>query len=90
MSNINKHPKFPRFMSELAFKGLTVKDFAELLQQRGYKEYNYNLVRRKLRGDSSLDYEDIIIFSEVLGVEESIFFNLEYTKRKPGNESYCI
>ena len=77
-----KNPKFPKFMSLLYSKGLDVKEFTKILIDSGYQQYNYNNVRRKLRGDSSLDFEDIVIFSRVMNVEESIFFNIRYTKCK--------
>lgn len=83
MSSIMKKPKFPKFMSVLYSKGLDIKAFVTLLNEAGYEEYNYNIVRKKLRGDSSLNFEDIIIFSKVMKVEESIFFNFEYTKCIP-------
>lgn len=82
MSSIMKNPKFPKFMSLLYSKGLDVKEFTKILIDSGYQQYNYNNVRRKLRGDSSLDFEDIVIFSRVMNVEESIFFNIRYTKCK--------
>lgn len=62
---------------------MNIKDFVKLLNENGYNQYNYNLVRRKLRGDSPLEYDDIIVFSKVMGVEESIFFNLKFTKCIP-------
>lgn len=83
MSSIMKKPKFPKFMSLLYSKGLDVKEFTKILIDSGYHQYNYNNVRKKLRGDSSLDFEDIVIFSRVMGVKESIFFNLRYTKCIP-------
>lgn len=83
MSSIMKKPKFPRFMSLLYSKGLDVKGFTKILNDAGYEQYNYNNVRKKLRGDSSLEYEDIIVFAKVMNEEESIFFNLWYTKCIP-------
>lgn len=83
MPTIMREPKFPKFMGLIYSKGMNIKDFVKLLHEKGYEEYNYNLVRRKLRGDSPLEYEDIIIFSKVMGVEESIFFNFKYTKCIP-------
>lgn len=82
MSSIMKNPKFPKFMSLLYSRGLDVKEFTKILIDSGYQQYNYNNVRKKLRGDSSLDFEDIVIFSRVMNVEESIFFNIRYTKCK--------
>ena len=69
-----KEPKFPKFIGHLSSKGLDIKSFTEILGNEGYS-YKYHTVRRKLIGESSLDYEDIIIFSKVLNVDESIFFN---------------
>lgn len=83
MSSIMKNPKFPKFMSVLYSRGLDIKAFVDLLNEAGYEEYNYNNVRKKLRGDSSLNYDDILIFSKVMEVEESIFFKLRYTKCIP-------
>lgn len=70
-------------MSLLYSKGLDVKGFTKILNDAGYEQYNYNNVRKKLRGDSSLEYEDIIVFAKVMNEEESIFFNLWYTKCIP-------
>lgn len=83
MSSIMKNPKFPKFMSVLYSRGLDIKAFVDLLNEEGYGEYNYNNVRKKLRGDSSLNYDDIVTFSKVMRVEESIFFKLKYTKCIP-------
>jgi len=69
-----KKPKFPKFIGHLSSLGLDIKSFTEVLEQEGYN-YKYHTVRRKLIGESALDYEDIIIFSKVLNVDESIFFN---------------
>lgn len=69
-----KKPKFPKFIGHLSSKGLDVKTFTEILEKEGY-DYKYHTVRRKLIGESALDYDDIIIFSKVLEVDESIFFN---------------
>lgn len=80
MPSIMKKPKFPKFMSVLYSKGLDIKAFVALLNEAGYEEYNYNNVRKKLRGDSALNYDDIIIFSKVMLVEESVFFSFQYTE----------
>ena len=48
--------------------------FTEILNNKGY-EYKYASVLRKINGTTKLDYDDIVIFSEVLGVDETIFFN---------------
>ncbi|MGF9978716.1 hypothetical protein [Viridibacillus arvi] len=83
MSSIMKKPKFPKFMSLLYSRGLDIKEFTKILIDSGYHQYNYNNVRKKLRGDSSLDFEDIVVFSRVMNVKESIFFNNQYTKCIP-------
>lgn len=69
-----KEPKFPKFIGHLHSKGLDMKSFTMVLNNKGY-DYKYPTVRRKLIGETSLDYEDIIIFSKVVEVDESIFFN---------------
>lgn len=89
MSSVMRVPKFPKFMALLYSRGSNVKDFTNLLIEKGYTEYNYNLVRRKLRGDSALDWEDIKVFSEILDSDESIFFNTQYTNCKLG-ENECV
>jgi len=66
-------PKFPKFIGHLYSQGIDMKIFTEMLQNKGH-DYKYHTVRRKLSGESSLNYEDIIIFAEVAGTEESIFF----------------
>lgn len=73
MARDNELPKFPKFMGHLESRGMNIKILTEVLNNKGH-EYKYNTVRRKLRGDSDLNYDDIIIFADVLGVEESIFF----------------
>lgn len=88
MSSIMREPKFPKFMALLYSKGSNVKEFTDLLIKEGYEEYNYSLVRRKLRGDSALDWEDIKVFSKVLGVNESIFFSRRFTDCKPKELSH--
>ena len=89
MSSIMREPKFPRFMALLYSRGSNVKEFTDLLISEGYDEYNYNLVRRKLRGDSALEWDDIIVFCKVIGVNESIFFNGQFTNCKP-EEVNCV
>lgn len=74
MSSIMREPKFPKFMALLYSQGMDVKNFTSHLKERGYEQYNYNNVRRKLRGDSALDWDDIVVFSEVMDANESIFF----------------
>lgn len=68
-------PKFPKFMAHLYANGMDVKVFTAILNNKGYEKYKYHTVLRKLNGESSLHYEDIVIFCKVLGLEESIFFN---------------
>jgi len=75
MVRVADKPKFPKFMGYLYSQGLNMKMFTGMLNNKGYDQYNYNNVRRKLNGESDLNYDDIIIFSHVLGVEESIFFD---------------
>lgn len=72
---INKKPKFPKFTGHLYAQGLNIKLFAEMLRNKGYQNYNYNNVRKKIKGESALEYEDMIVFSRVLGVDETIFFD---------------
>lgn len=72
---IAEKPKFPKFTGHLYSQGLNIKMFAELLRNKGYDKYNYNNVRKKIKGESDLNYDDIIIFSQVLGVDETIFFD---------------
>lgn len=69
-----KKPKFPKFIGHLHSKGLDMKTFTLVLNNKGY-DYKYHTVRRKLIGESSLDFEDIIIFSRAVDTEESIFFD---------------
>jgi len=73
MTTIEK-PKFPKFMAHLTANGLDVKTLSSILQNKGYNQYKYHTVLRKLNGTSSLHYDDIVVFSRVLEVEESIFF----------------
>lgn len=73
MTTLEK-PKFPKFMAHLTANGLDMKLVSEILQNKGYKQYKYHTVLRKLNGTSSLNYEDIIIFSEVLDLDVPIFF----------------
>lgn len=74
MTEATKKHKFPKFMGLLTSKGLDLTSFTTVLNNRGY-DYKYQTVRRKLVGVSPLDYDDIVIFSKVLEVDESIFFN---------------
>lgn len=74
MIQTENKPKFPKFVGYLHSQGLNIKMFAEILENKGYSQYNYNNVRKKIRGDADLNYDDIIIFSEVLNVGEDIFF----------------
>ena len=69
-----KKPKFPKFIGHLHSKGLDMKTFTQVLNNKGY-DYGYHTVRRKLNGETSLDFEDIIIFAKSVEVDESIFFN---------------
>lgn len=69
-----RKPKFPKFMGLLSSKGMDVKVLTEVLNNKGY-DYKYATVLRKLNGDVRLHYDDIIIFSEVMEVDETIFFN---------------
>lgn len=74
LENSTKKPKFPKFVGHLYSNGLDVKTFTEILNNKGH-EYKYASVLRKINGTTKLDYDDIVIFSEVLGVDETIFFN---------------
>ena len=74
MSQAAKKPKFPKFMGLLSSKGMDVKVLTEVLNNKGY-DYKYATVLRKLNGDVNLNYKDIVIFSEVMEVDETIFFN---------------
>lgn len=74
MTHTKEKPKFPKFMGHLYSNGMDVKIFTNILNNKGYDRYKYHTVLRKLKGESALNYDDIIIFSKVLGVEESIFF----------------
>lgn len=74
MIGTKEKPKFPKFIGHLHSKGLDVKSFTAILNNKGYDQYKYHTVLRKLNGESPLTFEDIIIFSSVLEVEESIFF----------------
>jgi len=74
MNQLTKKPKFPKFMGLLSSKGMDVKVFTEVLNNKGY-EYKYATVLRKLNGEVKLHYDDIVIFSEVMEVDETIFFN---------------
>lgn len=73
-----KENKFHSFMVALFDKGYDIKSFTKKLNNDGH-EYKYATVRRKLKGETFLTYDDIVIFSDSLGVDESIFFNKEYT-----------
>lgn len=75
MNGTLEKPKFPKFMAHLYANGMDVKILTGMLNNKGYEEYKYHTVLRKLNGESKLNYDDIVIFSKVLGVEESIFFN---------------
>lgn len=74
MTDKIKQPKFPKFIGHLSSRGMDVKTFTTVLNNKGY-DYKYPTVRRKLNGESPLDFDDIVVFSEVMEVEESIFFN---------------
>lgn len=74
MVSSTKKPKFPKFVGHLHSNGLDVKMFTEILNNKGY-EYKYASVLRKINGTTKLDFDDIVVFSEVLGVDETIFFN---------------
>lgn len=75
MIKLADKPKFPKFIGHLHSKGLNIKAFTRILYNKGYDQYNYNNVRRKLKGESDLNYDDMIVFARVLDVEESIFFD---------------
>lgn len=87
MTSIMKNPKFPKFMLLMYSRGMDIKNFVEHINKSGYKEYNYSIVRKKLKGESALNWDDIRIFSKVMNTDESIFFDTQYTKCKP--EEYC-
>lgn len=74
MTSATKTPKFPKFMGLLSSRGMDVKVFTEVLNNKGY-EYKYATVLRKLNGEVNLNYKDIVIFSEAMEVDETIFFN---------------
>lgn len=74
MNTATKKPKFPKFMGLLSSRGMDVKMFTEVLNNKGY-DYKYATVLRKLNGETSLHYDDIIIFSKVMNVDETIFFD---------------
>ena len=74
MATSAKKPKFPKFMGLLSSRGMDVKMFTEVLNNKGY-DYKYITVLRKLNGETSLHYDDIVIFSKVMGVDETIFFD---------------
>jgi len=74
MTSATKRPKFPKFMGLLSSRGMDVKVLTEVLNNKGY-EYKYATVLRKLNGEVNLNYKDIVIFSEVMEVDETIFFN---------------
>lgn len=80
MASIMKKPKFPKFMLLLYSEGVDIKTFVKMLEKEGYTEYNYSNVRKKLKGESALNWDDIIIFSKVMNTDESIFFDHKYTK----------
>lgn len=73
MAETLQKPKFPKFIGHLYSNGMDIKILTEMLQNKGY-DYKYHTVRRKLSGESKLNFDDIIIFSEVAGTKESIFF----------------
>lgn len=77
-----KRLKYPNFMGHIYSQGYNIKTFTEMLRSKGYSNYNYNLVRRKLRGESDLTFEDIMIFSKVTNTEPSIFFDHLFTNNK--------
>lgn len=74
MTEVTKEPKFPKFIGHLHSKGIDTKTFTAILNNKGY-DYKYHTVLRKLNGETNLNFEDIIVFSKVVDVEESIFFN---------------
>lgn len=74
MTTKTKIPKFPKFMGLLSSKGMDVKTLVEVLNNKGY-EYKYATVLRKLNGETSLHYDDIIAFSKVMDADESVFFS---------------
>jgi len=71
--SIMKTVKFPKFMAKIYSEGIDIKCFVQLLHNNGYR-YSYSIVRKKLRGESMLSWEDIRIFAEVMKVSEAIFF----------------
>lgn len=73
MNQSVKEPKFPKFIGLLHSKGIDLKTFTSILNNKGYS-YQYPTVLRKLNGTSRLDFEDIVIFAEVMEVDETIFF----------------
>lgn len=75
MTQMTSEPKFPKFIGHLSSKGLDMKKFTNVLKDEGYEKYQYHTVRRKLNGESTLHFDDIVIFSKVMDVDESIFFN---------------
>lgn len=90
MSSIMKKPKFPKFMLLMYSEGIDIKAFVRMLEKEGYTEYNYNNVRKKLKGESALNWDDIITFSKVMNTDESIFFEPQYTKCIPDKKSIRI
>jgi len=75
MTQATREPKYPKFVGHLHSKGIDVKTFTSILNNKGHNQYKYHTVLRKLNGESKLDFDDIVIFSEVMEVDETIFFN---------------
>lgn len=74
MVEASKTPKFPKFIGLIHSKGLDVKSFTLVLNNKGY-DYTYHTVLRKLNGTNRLDYDDIVNFSKAMEVDETIFFD---------------
>jgi len=74
MMQATREPKFPKFVGHLHSKGVDVRTFTSILNNKGH-DYKYHTVLRKLNGESKLNFEDIVIFSEVMEVDETIFFD---------------
>lgn len=66
-----KHQKFIEF---LVHHNLSVRQFTKMLNEKGFTNYTYSSVLRKLKGETSLNYDDIVVFCEVLATNESVFF----------------
>jgi len=74
MTQATREPKFPKFVGHLHSKGIDVRTFTSILNNKGY-DYKYHTVLRKLNGESKLNFDDIVVFSDVMEVDETIFFN---------------